>query len=587
MLTNRQISILAYLHNKRDWITSEEISSNLSLNKKTIQLEIKSIMKILQNSCSILINKQKGYFLESLSENSKKLIYEEIIHYGGKYFSKFRPSLFIFYLSFLKSYITMQTLADSFYMSKSAVSLELETVKRWLKRYEGIELEISNKHGIKINAKEKNLRFYCSKFSVINVFKEMPFQREIAIEYEEYLKIVEEIVADVLIKFKYYLIGEEYYKICRFISISILRSRMGYVRNVENDSKLVMNPIVLDISELIKNKLFYAFEKEELLDLEEVFNESDVLFLENKIHPEIESRINILEKEICNFLNISNNFVFIEKKNLVQVIKNILLREERNHRGINYYNENIIKMFPLETYLIERFFFECFGIKIIKELSTLSLFLATSLEPYKNQISVLLVTNKNISIINHIKNLLNKYLEFNVKEIVVIPEYYFNKNLDGYKYFDVFLTTEQEILFTEKPFYFIEPISNSEEIKKLNLLVMEKIKIKFITNKINTTEKYLSEKMIKQEQLEKEIINCLINDSNKNTFVYSTFGNEKLYINNIDYNVDTKVVIYTFESPFEFKDKKIRKIIFSQFNKKESNIFEFYSSISDVLELNL
>ena len=60
----------------------------------------------------------------------------------------------------------MQQLADIFYLSKTAVALEIDTVKRWIDRYAELDLEISGTKGIRILASEKRKRIYCATVSV-------------------------------------------------------------------------------------------------------------------------------------------------------------------------------------------------------------------------------------------------------------------------------------------------------------------------------------------------------------------------------------------------------------------------------------
>lgn len=144
-LTKRQIDILAYLLSRKDWVTSEQLSIHFEMNRKTIQQEIKLITEALAGKGMIISSKSRGYYLEHLTEEMRFYIREEIMKYGGRNSLGLKPSSLVLYFLFLKTHITMQTLADTFYMSKTAISLELSTVKRWVDRWEGIELEVSNK----------------------------------------------------------------------------------------------------------------------------------------------------------------------------------------------------------------------------------------------------------------------------------------------------------------------------------------------------------------------------------------------------------------------------------------------------------
>jgi len=61
-----------------------------------------------------------------------------------------RASSIVIYLMFQKDYVSLQQLADLYFLSKTAVALELKTIERWVERNENIELEISTSKGLKL-----------------------------------------------------------------------------------------------------------------------------------------------------------------------------------------------------------------------------------------------------------------------------------------------------------------------------------------------------------------------------------------------------------------------------------------------------
>lgn len=584
MLSNRQINILAYLFNKEGWITSEILSSRFNLNKKTIQIEIRNISYILGNECNILINKHSGYLLEYLSDSGKKLISDEIVHFGGKNSLKFKPSVFGLYFLFLKSYVTMQELADTFYMSKSSVSLELSTVKRWLKRYDGMEMEVSNKNGIVVHATEIRKRIYCAKFGTINVFRNMPFQKEIVDKYENYLYIVENILLEVFEKYNYLIVGEEYNKISRFLAISVIRSEMGYFRGEEREFS--GSPIVTTISSLIKEKIDYNLEASELYDLERILDESSLLSVNNVDNPELEERLQLLSDRISSILKIEDLNLLKQKDIIIQQLIKIKIRLESKNIALNHHHEDIVINYPLEAHLINRLLPKYFDIEVTKELSFITLFLATELNEYKKK-SILLVTNQNIIVINHIETFIRKNLMGNIGEIKVIPVHIFKQNSNFISKYDILLTTEQEILFFDKKFHLIDCVLTNRNLKELNTVFYEILDFAMTTKRTEIRSKYLKEYFLKKEYSKLLTVNQIIGCLHDEFLSYHTFGNDKIYIVNISNLVETSIKIYNLDFTVDFSNKKISKIIFVQFKENEENIFDFFCTFSEILVKNM
>lgn len=586
MLTTRQINILTYLLSKEEWVTSERLSMHFDLNRKTIQLEIKNISESLGNKCIILTSHHSGYFLKYLSDDAQDFIREEVTRYGGRNSLRLRPSAFVLYFLFMNSYVTMQMLADNFYMSKSAVSLELNTVKRWVDRCDGIEMEVSNKNGIMLHAEEMRKRIHCAKFGTVNVFRSIPLQKEVVDEYENYLNAVGQILIEVFTSYGYFVTGEEYHKNCRFIASCILRSRMGYMRPSEEMHK-PDSPLTLAVANLVRERLGYKLEAAELSDIQAMLEESSVLFVENASYPEIERKLALLEDEICSVLNIPHAPIFKDRDMVVQHICKMYLRASAGNIALNHYNEDIVARYPLEAYLIYRIFPGCFQIPVSKEISFMALFLASDLNSYRESLSVLLVSNQNMSIINHIKKILCKNVSGNINEIKILPVYIFKQDTEIRFCYDILLTTDQEVLFVDKSFYLINCIITHKDMENLNMVFQKKSNHIFDEKKQKLREKYLTENIVDQNHNGLISLDQVIKYSQDGTLSYHTIGNGMIYIGRISPMAKTKIELYTMDFWIEYMNKKIRKIVFAQFRKGDEEIFDFFSTVSDIIGENV
>lgn len=167
-------------------------------------------------------------------------------------------------------------LADAFYLSKTAVALEIPTVKRWVERYDALTLEISPQHGIRIVGEEKYKRVYCAKCGSLAAFRNAPFHAEIVQNYALYLSATQQILRTALPESGYYLTGEGYREVSRFIAVSILRSKMGYVRE-EGAEVFEQTPFMKKLSTSISQETHYLLHPVELHDIVALVEESCTL----------------------------------------------------------------------------------------------------------------------------------------------------------------------------------------------------------------------------------------------------------------------------------------------------------------------
>lgn len=351
MLNERQIKILLYLIKKKDWLTSEELSDYFNVNKKTIQHEIKHLSETLSTGLKINTNKHKGYKVGSISEKTRRMLSEDLYLRDGKNSLTSISSEIIIFLLFYKDFVTMQTLADSFYISKTAVSLKIDVIKRWIKRYKGLSLEVNRQKGLKIHGDELQKRVYCSIHATPSVFNDMPFSDSIKNEYQDYYKHIEHSLTQVCIENGFIMTGEDLKKNIRFIVISLIRSKLGYRRNsvdlLENNHSLA-----LEVVKTVHEKIEYQLTETEENDIQVSLNQS------NTFTP-LQSTNDATRKKLESFLTEVSQLVGIrldiEKTNMdlmEDYMNKKMLREQNGNIVINHYNEEIVIQYPMETYLV-------------------------------------------------------------------------------------------------------------------------------------------------------------------------------------------------------------------------------------------
>ena len=126
----QEMGILVTLIHRKDWVTGEELALLLGTSKKTVQQEIRKISQELNGECEIRSSQKKGYFLEYLSDRLRRKMISDLEKNENHYNMKGRTSVLALYLLFQQDYVTMDQLADTFFLSKSTVSSEIKSMKR-------------------------------------------------------------------------------------------------------------------------------------------------------------------------------------------------------------------------------------------------------------------------------------------------------------------------------------------------------------------------------------------------------------------------------------------------------------------------
>lgn len=579
MLTQRQINILMYLLNVNDWTTSETLSSSLNLNKKTIQTEIKEIKNQLKNDVILSISKHKGYHIEHVSEQGLHTLILELNRHESRNCLPPRQSTLILYFLYLKSYISMQSLADIFFMSKTAISLEVGVIKRWIDRYDGLTLEINNKKGIKLHANEDKKRIYCSKHGTLKAFKSLPFPNELKEEYEYYLQTIKTIISNICIHNEFIITGEDLQKTTQYLASSVIRSRMGY-NSAKETMKTCLNKFMTSIKEHIFNELNYSMTSAEIMDLQMILNESDFLINPNEDKKNFTKEIKLFLKKIREISHVD----FISDAESIQTlnchINSMFLRHQSGDIAINHYNEEIVLQYPLEVFLAYQLFCKIFFIEVSKETSFIALFISSYISRYKHQLSVLFVCDQNLSIIQSIQTNVQS-LSIPIKSFQSMPAYQYENNPSIRKNYDILLTTDQKTVLTDSSFFLISPIMSVDDFE----YVQQYIHKKLIALKKEKIHKFIKECLVTIHL--KEIMNTpfeiLLNPKDNTEHSYHTFSEDKLYICHISKTAVSSIQDIMLKEATAFLHKRIKRIIYVQFHEGDDDMFSFFDAVSEVL----
>ena len=171
MITNRQLQILLELIKKEnEFIKSAYFAKELNVSSKTIQNDIKILkLELKESGASILAETSKGYFLNITNKDAFSKYKTDITNLKNNTFDfseqLVRVSYILKTLLTENSYVKAERLADEMYICQSRITVDLQLVRKILKKY---DLEIIQKpnYGIKISGLEKDKRLCIVKEKV-------------------------------------------------------------------------------------------------------------------------------------------------------------------------------------------------------------------------------------------------------------------------------------------------------------------------------------------------------------------------------------------------------------------------------------
>lgn len=583
VLNERQIKILLYLINKKDWLTSEELSEYFNVNKKTIQHEIKHISESLSADLMIDTNKHKGYKVGAISEKTRKLLSEDLYLRDGKNSLTSISSKIVIFLLFYKDYVTMQTLADAFYISKTAVSLKIDVIRRWIKRYKGLSLEVSRRKGLKIHGDELQKRVYCSIHATPSVFDDMPFSDNMKHKYREYYQFTEHILKNVCINNKFIITGEDLKKNTRFIVISLIRSELGYERksaHLLNTDHFLASKIVEEIYKMID----YQLNDSETDDIQVLLNQSSTFFPLNFSNENTRGGLENFLSEISQLMGIRFDTEKTEMNLMEDYLNKKMLREQNGNIVTIHYNEEIVIQYPLETYLVQRYISLFFPIEYVKELNYFSLYLTSLFNRYKNAHSILLVSDQSVSTMLYLKNYLLNDFSNMIKSVDIMPVYQYYHQKNEIRDYNVLLTTNQNVMMNEEGFFLIDPILNKKDQANIEEHIKQTIKELNRKEEDKILNVYYNEETVnhnnkRYERIEKELL-----QRKKEEEVFQTFSDINLYRCSISNSSHSKIKIWNLNKPLSYEYKKISRVIEVHYNTTDNiDILAFFDAVSDIL----
>lgn len=569
MFTIRQSKLLAYLMNDKDWVKTRELSAFLEVSNKTVLKEIHLVNEVNPEELHIGYVRNKGFRFNHLSEEMKSHIIKSDFEKENFHTLKDNPTVFILYLLFKGTSISLQHLSDTFYMSKTAVAKEFQIVKRWISRAKGLELE-KNRFGFRIIGEEKFKRLYISNIINGESLRELDLVDYSESDYQKYFRLVTKELSVMFIKNHVFLSDLDFNRLCKYVVVSIMRSKENHPLEQVTKAKFTYK-IVKEFSINISTETNYSLTDIELQEIEKLI---DLFSWESSLYP-IEAVNKVVEKQVSTMMKQLNYHSTIDKESIRTISQTLLLLKKKQEEGIttlNLLNDEIIMKHLFSSYHAYQILSEL-NIPIDKELSRIVLLLQLCVEKQAEKMKILLISKSNKEVIKNIKYQLE--LCSNEIEVTYYPKYVIESQSFSFKQYDLLLTTEEEIVVEYPRFKFIEAIPDKTSILSLYLREEKRIGQKLETQK----ELQFKQIQIAEKDKTDDFLSKAEHFDVTNSSVFLLKGSEIIIVT-IDQYSENEVVEINFAKSVLIKNLQIKKIHYITCNKNNTSMKDFFETVS-------
>ena len=567
MFTERQFKIIAGLKGAGQWVKGSILAETIGVSVKTLQMDIKKINEQYQDKPIILSNNRLGYLLDCSdiifndiqnSDDKKELNSQGV--YG-------RSKQILMLLLFEKDYIKIGDIADKLFLSKSTINTNLSQVRRIIERTLGVNIEVSASRGIRIQASENRKRIICMKAMENKVDYATILGIDEFNNIYHYEEILSDIISKLFIEYDIIATGESYKDFIRFLSISILRSKLMFEEVELENNDIDIEDLVIEISSKVKDKINYVFSNSELYYIQLRVQELNLIKKKKQENQMIIHSLNRFEKEVY----MQTGYSFNMDKELIDIIANHIMRMKKRilsgRTNIGNYTKELSIRYPLEQHLLKTCLCSILGFDIPEsELDYLVLYLTAAIEKNREKVKLLLVSDKSASIIYNLQQYLMYYIGERITEIETIPLYIFkqkqNEYISKYKLFIIL----DEIESIRKKIKDIEKVEANNNVKKMY-------------DRYFRREFYGVEKN-EEITLDKVLRRFKVNKDNKVSI--ESIGSKILCVTSHSRTKESSIKEVIVKNAFTYKRKQISKLLIVHYGGDEDMV-KFFDLVKTIL----
>ena len=454
-ILNAKATILTILINIQDWITLEDLSILTQLDKKNIKLIIKELKK--EPDIQILTNTNKGYKLEWIDPIFKENLISAFHDQDSYYYLSSRTIQIYFFLLINDHPVSMEFLSQHFYYSKTIVFLEIQRLKRWIDRIDGITLQVSKVEGVYLKGLENIKRYQIATICPSSLIKK-DIPKQVLTNLTNHYPLFEKDFTLLLHESQILISGEDYSRFLKLIIITIYRSQKGFTINEIQPLISPHTVFIKKLSLLITHYFNYQLTQNEINHFS--FFLQSLNSFQSKSSSSLDL-VNQIEHIILKHLNLDFPIVK-DKKELSNQIQSMLIRIETGQKYTNYYKNDLLLQFLFSCHLLDIAFKQLNYPNIpLSELTLLIPLFHNRLNLPQKKYRILIISNQPLSLCDYLQEKIRQIFPYQIDKIEYYPIYKYSFISETYDYY---FTTEKEILLTY-PFFKPLPLLFNQENK--------------------------------------------------------------------------------------------------------------------------
>ncbi|WP_180956463.1 BglG family transcription antiterminator [Bacillus canaveralius] len=314
-MNKRQAEILIILlEHEREEFSVQMLADKVECSEKTIRNDFKIIDDWLKKESKVILVRKPniGVYLEGSEEDKNELLQKVKLEKGEGISDSVRKLTIAKMLLLKNDILTMQELANEFFISKTVIRSDLEEIDEWLRKYH-LQLLIKPKHGIRIVGNERDRRIAFAQITQLlmhstdeerKVIESIFSPTDIGIVKNELKKIerqlgysftdeaLDNLITHILISIKRVKLGnkinigaEDVYKVKDKPEYAAVQRLLGELEKVMA-VKLPQEEVAYMTLRLLGTKIYYNFKMDTAKQNEELakFDPAVVSFAKKLIH---------------------------------------------------------------------------------------------------------------------------------------------------------------------------------------------------------------------------------------------------------------------------------------------------------------
>lgn len=606
MLNKRSIEILMELCNHPDeFLTGTYLAEKFNVSLRTIQGDMREIKNELENeTCAEIISKtSKGSCIEIKNYEEFSVLINSLYQQyatASLNYSVSRSNQILLWLLGKHRAVSFYEMEEQFFVSTSTLQNDLKKIEDILSKFELDLLRSKNKVGI--DGQEISKRRCLAEENLY--LPHMKNEQDILYIDERQLSKIKDILTDVFVKYKYYVMDEDFNNIILFINILLHRVRDGFTIPANE----------LDVTEAsdgpeyeIASAVFKKIERSFMIKISEQEAASFALYLKGKGNNEdsdaISSEVNQFILESLNLIREKFGMDFTDNVNLrialalhcMSLSARIKYDMQIKNDMVEYIRESFPMGYDLGAYF-GHLLSKKYGKRVSEdEIGLIAIHFYSNLLEDKRQsgrrkLLVISTLKKSMTIL--LKQTLLKWFSEDVSVIdFVNPMDMKEDMLDEY---EIFLTTEKGQFYEMGLAMYIDPFPNKKDYLNIKLNLDGFKNIESITALFSPELFYVvpsaekntilqticdgGAKYCEQENLYEQVI--------ERENIGSTFFSKGIAVPHPMYAVssDTFMVVYISEKPVVWDDDNnmVNLIVLLHVGKNNPQAFQIWNYFSKI-----